>query len=123
MFSRRRAKKAKQGRPVPEEFLVRLNDESISVDRMDHAERKTLATIATERGKGREEGAKTFQGWAILTVNDAEAEGRSVQESPIDSNPFHADIRLNLPDEGDRRDIQKKHSVDLAARASWEDPP
>ena len=98
-----------------------MNDESISVDRMDHAERRTLATIATERGKRREEGAKTLQGWAILTVSDAE--GRSVQESPIDSNPFHADIRLNLPDEGDRRDIQKKHSVDLAARASWEDPP
>ena len=90
---------------------------------MDHAERTTLATIATERGKGREEGAKIFQGWAVLTVNDAAAEGRSVQESPIDLNPFHADIRLNLPDEGDRRDIQKKHSVDLAARASWEDPP
>lgn len=123
MFSRRRARKARQGRPVPEEFLVRLNDESISVDRMDHVERKDMAAIATERGKGREDGGKVFQGWAILTVDDAGAEGRSVKESPIDSNPFHADIWLNLPDKGDRRDMQKKHSVDLAARASWEDPP
>ena len=90
---------------------------------MDHVERKDMATIAIERGRSREEGGKVFQGWAILTVNDAEAEGRSVQETPIDSNPFHADIWLNLPDDGDRRDMQKKHSVDLAARASWEDPP
>lgn len=90
---------------------------------MDHAKRNDMATIATERGKGREEGGKVFQGWAILTVNDAEAAGRSVQESPIELNPFHADSWLNLPDETDRRDMQKKHSVDLAARASREDPP
>ena len=90
---------------------------------MDHVGRNDMATIATERGRGREDGGKVFQGWAILTVNDAEAEGRSVRESPIESNPFHADIWLNLPDEGNRRDIQKKHSVDLAARAFWEDPP
>ena len=90
---------------------------------MDHVDRKDMATIAIERGNSRETGGKVFQGWAILTVNDAEAEGRSVAESPIDSNPFHADIWLNLPGEGDRRDMQKKHSVDLAARAFWEDPP
>ena len=90
---------------------------------MDHADREHMATIAIAIGKGRGDGGKDFHGWAILTVNNAAANGRTVQASPIDSNPFHADICLNLPDDGDRREIQKEHSVDLAAHASWEYPP
>ena len=109
--------------PIPEEFLVRPSDDAVSVDRMDHADREHMATIAITRGKGRGDGGKDFHGWAILTVSDAGANGRTVEASPVESNPFHADICLNLPSEGNRRDIQKRHSVDLAARASWEDPP
>jgi len=90
---------------------------------MDHADREHMAKIAVTRGQGRSDGGKDFHGWAMLTVSDAEANGRTVEASPIESNPFHADICLNLPGEGNRRDIQKRHSVDLAARASWEDPP
>ena len=102
---------------------MRLKDDKISVDRMDHAEREHMARIATARAKERTDDGKTFYGWAMLTVGDAANDGRTVEASPIESNPFHADICLNLPDEGNRRDLQKRHSVDLAARAFWEDPP
>lgn len=100
-----------------------LGEDQISVDRLDHADRTEMARIAICRGHTRSDGPKEFQGWAILTVNDALANGRSVTPSPLDENPYHADICLNLPDDNERRDRQKEHSVDLAARAYWEDPP
>jgi len=90
---------------------------------MDHAERSDMAKLAIIRGQGRGNGGKEFQGWAVVNVGDAATNGRTVMESPLPDNPYHADIRLNLPDDGERRERQKQHSVDLAARASWEDPP
>ena len=82
-----------------------------------------MAKIAMIRGQGRSNGGKDLQGWAILSAKDAATNGRSVEASPLPDNPYHADICLNLPDHGERRERQKEHSVDLAARASWEDPP
>ena len=102
---------------------MRLRDDEISVDRMDHAQRDEMAKIAIARGRDRADGGKDFQGWAILTVDDAAANGRTVQASGTELNSFHADICLNLPDDEKRRDLQKEHSVALAARASWEDAP
>ena len=102
---------------------MRLQDNEISVDRMDHAQRDEMARIAIARGRDRPDGGKDFQGWAILAVEDAAANGRTVRESGTEFNPFHADIFLNLPHDEDRRDIQKRHSLELAARAFWEDPP
>ena len=82
-----------------------------------------MATVAIKRGHERSDGPKEFRGWAILNVNDASANGRTVVPSPLEENPYHADICLNLPDDDERRERQKEHSVDLAARASWEEPP
>ena len=82
-----------------------------------------MANIAIQRGHERHDGPKEFRGWAILTVNDASANGRSVVPSPLEENRYHADICLNLPDDDNRREEQKEHSVDLAVRAWWEEPP
>jgi len=123
VYSRTSAKRASRAKPIPEVFLVRPDDNQISVDRMDHAERSDMAKLAIIRGQGRGNGGKEFQGWAVVNVGDAATNGRTVMESPLPDNPYHADIRLNLPDDGERRERQKQHSVDLAARASWEDPP
>ena len=102
---------------------MRPEDDRVSVDRMDHAERMEMARLATIRGQGRCNGGKDFQGWAILRVVDAATNGRTVETTPLEDNPYHADICLNLPANGERRERQKEHSVDLAAHASWEDPP
>ena len=102
---------------------MRLEDDRISVDRMDHASRDEMAALARSRGQARDNGSAPFYGWAILTVAHADANGRTVQPSPLESNPYHADICLNLPDDTDRRDKQKEHALDLAAHATWEESP
>ena len=82
-----------------------------------------MAAIAIERAHKR---GRKFRGWAILTVEDAKANRRDVEATPVDANPFHADILLNLPDglsDLDRRDTQKRHATDLARRAHWERAP
>ena len=66
MFSSRRAKKARRRQPIPEVFLVRPEDDGISVDRMDHASRNEMAAIAAERGQGRGKEGAEFHGWAIF---------------------------------------------------------
>ena len=102
---------------------MRIQDDRVSVDRMDHAERREMATLATIRGQGLGNSGRDFRGWALLRVSDAATNGRTVEESALEDNPYHADICLNLPDNSERREKQKEHSVYLAARASWEDPP
>ena len=123
VYSRRSAKKGGRARPIPEAFPVRVDDDRISVDRMDHAQHSELARIAAVRGRERDGDGRDFQGWAILTASDAAANGRSVEASPLPENPYHVDSCLNLSDSGERREAQKEHALDLAARASWEDCP
>ena len=90
---------------------------------MDFATRQEMAMLAVARAQTRDPAGKTFYGWAILTADSATSNGRTVEATPVESNPYHADIRLNLPDNSDRRESQKQHSVELAARAKWEKAP
>ena len=94
VFSSKLAKKARRPQPVPEAFLVRREDDRISVDRMDHAERTEMTELAAARGRER---GREFRGWAILTVAHAESNGRTVEATPLESNPYHADICLICP--------------------------
>lgn len=123
VLSSKQARRARRQEPVPEAFLVRKQDDRVSVDRMGHAGRGDMAAIAI--GRARERG-REFRGWAILTAEDARANGRGVEATPVGANPFHADILLNLPEglaDPDRRDRQKQHAADLARRARWERAP
>ena len=74
---------------------------------MDFATRQEMAMLAVARGQARDPAGKTFYGWAILAVGDAASNGRTVEATPAGSNPYHADICLNLPDNSDRRESQK----------------
>ena len=90
---------------------------------MDHASRNEMAAIAAERGQGRGKEGAEFHGWAILSVKQARGNERTVQASPLESNPYHADIHLNLSNDAERRDEQKRHALELAVQASWEEAP
>lgn len=98
-----------------------------------------MADIAIGRGQVRPDGPKTFHGWAILPVHRATSRMRHVEASPVDGNPYHADIRMNLqePVSGEKvsdgpnkldpekqsRARQTQHALELALSAEWEDPP
>ena len=122
VFSNRNAKRARNGRVVPHVFLENVEADSISVDRLDHAEPSVLAALSTETGQSRTP-PQDFYGWATVEVDQAASNGRSVRATPHEDNIYHADIFLNLPHGDDRRDIQKQHANELAALSKWLEAP
>ena len=122
VFSSEQAKKAKRHQPIPKVFLVREEDDRISMDRMDKASVFDLAAIAISRGQSRNP-ARNFYGWGVLTIIDAAHNGRSLKFTPIESNPYHAEICLNLPADCNRKELQMVHALELAAHAKWKDAP
>ena len=61
-----------------------------------------------------------FYGWAVVSSEDALENGRLVNASPLESNPFHADIIL--PDLArEMRDEQVRHAQELADASRWRD--
>lgn len=98
-----------------------------------------MAEIAIERGVNRPDGPKEFHGWAVLPVHRATSDTRWVEESPLDDNRYHADIRMQLQDhehgggkdheeqgratEELQRNRQRQHGLELALAAKWEDAP
>ena len=122
VFSRRAARRARKGIIIHEVFLESLEVDSISVDRMDHATRGDLAALSIQTGQNRTP-PRDFHGWAVLTVDAAAANGRTVKATPDGFNRYHADIFLNLRDDKERRDGQKQHANELATLAKWWDAP
>ena len=105
---------------------MRRGDDRISVDRLDRARLSDLAALAAERGRQRGPSGHEFRGWAVVTVEEAASNGRCVEATPTPTNPFHADICLNLSAglaEEERREEQKLHANDLARRAQWSNAP
>ena len=119
VFSVKKRRRARQGKIDMDIFLGREDDESISVDRLEHAPIHESAARSRERGQNRTP-PKSFQGWAVLMVRHAAASGRTVEATPTPENPCHADIFLNIIGDGRRR-RQKEHANEMAAHATWMD--
>ena len=123
VFSGKEAKRAGKGIVIPDVFLEKRPEVvSISVDRMDHAPREVLAALSMQIGQNRTP-SRDFYGWAVMTVEAAASNGRTVRATPNESNIYHADIFLNLDADEERRDRQKQHANELATRAIWWDAP
>ena len=122
VFSRRAARRARNGTIIHEVFLESLEADSISVDRMDHATRRALAALSIQTGRNRTP-PQDFHGWTVLTVDAAASNGRTVKATPDEFNRYHADIFLNLRDDKERRDGQIQHANELATLAKWWDAP
>ncbi len=96
-------------------FLERYGIRTISVDLLKDDSHNTVQCLAEQAAEQR---GRTFYGWAVVPVFLAEENGRDALASPIDDNPFHADIRL--PTEAEiSREIQKRHAKELADFAVW----
>ena len=122
VFSDKAAKRARKGTVIHDVFLESLEADSISVDRMDHVTRRALAALSIQTGRNRTP-RRDFHGWAVLTVDAAASNGRTVRATPNEFNRYHADIFLNLRDDEERRDGQKQHANELATLAKWWDAP
>lgn len=110
---------------LPEVFLERIGAPSISVDRMDLAPRTRLAALALARAGARTP-PRQFRGWAELSVAHASQDGRTVAPTPLDENPWHADIFLHIPaglSDIERRRQQKLHAERLARHSAWREAP
>ena len=118
VFSRRAAKRARKGTVIHDVFLESLEADSISVDRMDHVTRRALAALSIQTGRNRTP-RRDFHGWAVLTVDAAASNRRTVRATPNEFNRYHADIFLNLRDDEERRDGHKQHANELATLAKW----
>ena len=122
-FDRRSRNRALRGVINHRVFLESEQAVSISVDRMDHAPIDELAAWSRERARSRGP-SRQFYGWAVLKVQDAENDGRTVKATPTPQNRCHADILLNITATGEeRRRQQEKHALQLAEHSRWEEAP
>lgn len=64
----------------------------------------------------------SFYGWAFLTASSARGKERETVASPIENNPYHADIVLPNAALEDREE-QKRHALELADASRWRESP
>ena len=122
VLSSRVAKRARTHNQIMRDvFLEKLESVSLSIDRLGHAPAQEMAALATKRAEQRMP-KKSFFGWAVITVGDAGSGERRVEATRTPENRFHADIFLNVPDT-ERRDHQKAHALELAAKSRWKPWP
>lgn len=122
VFSGNQARRADRGGIDPHVFLEREGVDILSVDRMDHTTPEEMAEIGDRVALGRGIG-RSFYGWAIVAVEKAAQDGRTVVATPRLDNRYHADIELNIGARDEHRDIQIQHATSLAAVAHWSRRP
>ena len=84
---------------------------------MDFASMDSLAAMASRNA---EKLGKRFWGWYTLTAADIREANCDIQSTPLEGNPYHADVTVpvNL-DAEDRTDALRETAMDLAARAKF----
>lgn len=118
VFSSSRRDRARRGNIPFHTFLERLGKQEISVDRLDYAPEIEAIKIANDVAAARN---AEFYGWAVVVAELVRTNGRVVNATPREGNPYHADIVLPSPADQDREE-QKQHAKDLADMAEWREP-
>ena len=119
VFSARRAKRARRSGVRADVFMLGDGERRMSVDRLCMAPLREVAAIARSAAAVR---TGPFQGWASVVAESAGLGGREVAASPVDGNPYHADIVLPEAAAADRH-VRLAHAQQLAAASCWRDPP
>src|SRR5207249_3630762 len=112
------AKKASRPNDPRVDFRIFMNEgePSVSTDRLGLAADAIIAAIAdSEIPAGTN---RSFYGWAALTVQAAHRNGRRVQATPRERNPYHVDIHLPEAAITDSEE-RKAHALELAANSAW----
>ena len=94
-------------------------DARVSTNLYDRVSRE-YATSQGDLRAGRIEGSRGIQGWLVIRVRDAAGGQRQVVHSPLDDNPYHAEILL--PDEHTRSwEDAEVHLRWFLTVSRWED--
>ena len=120
VFSRRDARAAERGQVRATVFLERPGVREISIDRLTLALPDEAVAIADAVAAGRE-GNRSFYGWAAITAAEVFSVGCTVVASPLQWNPYHADIVL--PESAVDEWEQRQYGLEPAARARWLERP
>lgn len=119
--SSKNARRARRNLIAASVFEPGEGKSDISVDRISVAPISEITEIADRHDTGR---GRTFYGWAIVSVESASANERSVVASPIPNiNPYHADIKLptNAADNEYQRKVRlQQHFQQLADASYWQ---
>ena len=95
--------------------MAREGKHSLSFDRISIAPLAQITTIARSQGN-------PFQGWAVITADDAGKNGRTVVSSPLPDNRYHSDIVLPTTAATDS-EVRKQHATELKAMTRrWQEP-
>lgn len=116
--SRKRARKAQRKlnpRISHREFMPRQGERELSLDRLSIVPLKTAVAIADRAAQNTPSGK--FCGWITVSAKIARINGIQVIASPLDDNPYHADIVFPSSD----KDECLKHAQELALKADWQD--
>ena len=102
------------------DFMERVGERAISVNRLDHAGEDEVARVSELAGQNRN---RPLRRWAKVRLGDARQCGRTVDPSPNEGNPYHADIVLPAfnGNQSEHRQIQRRHAQSLAVKAKWSD--
>ena len=120
VFSRKEAKRAQRRRRVRlNVFLEKAGVAEISVDRLDCAPLEKAVSLGEKAAQNR---AGPFCGWAVVSAESAEDNGRRVAATPQPENLIHADIVLPDLAAADRQE-QKEHAQQLADLSAWRARP
>ncbi|MCY4301295.1 MAG: hypothetical protein OXC68_06110 [Aestuariivita sp.] len=93
------------------------NTNEISVNRMDLASAAVLAELGTQNAST---SGRRFWGWYTIMMKDVEEVGCCVVPTPLDGNPYHADIVVPIAlDAEDRKDVLREYARDLAYHATF----
>lgn len=116
VFSKSQARRARCGRIRHYQFLPEGDGLTMSVDRLTVADGQgfDLTDLASKASASR---SGPFEGWLSVTVADVRREGRRVEASPQEDNPYHADIVL--PDGATDKGERIRHAQVLARGARW----
>ena len=97
-------------------FFARDGEHLLSFDRTTIAPLPRVAEAALQTGA-------PFHGWAIVIASDAAQDGRTVVQSPVPGNEFHAEVVLPFSAAQDY-EIRKYHAMRLSKRMrGWQDAP
>ena len=118
IFSSRQAKRAFRGN-IDFYIFFYKESESLSVDRFGFCSKKRLTQIQDKNAESRSrtEGTqRSFYGWAKIETKLVRKSGGTVQATPTQDNPYHADI--NLP-ENIKRDQKIEYAKRFASYSEW----